>query len=83
MAFAPLRSCQDAIQAIFLSICKKPKYVLDADIAGCFDHINQEALLSKLNTYPAMRRVVHSWLKAGMMEQGIFAPTPRGTPQGG
>src|SRR6202790_623495 len=73
--FRPGRSCQDAIQAIFLSICKKPKYVLDADIAGCFDNINQEALLLKLNTYPTMRRIVHSWLKAGMLDQGVFAPT--------
>ncbi len=81
--FRPGRSCQDAIQAIFLAICKKPKYVLDADIAGCFDHIDQEALLSKLNTYPAMRRTIHSWLKAGMLDQGVFAPTSRGTPQGG
>jgi RNA-directed DNA polymerase len=81
--FRPGRSCQDAIQAIFLAICKKPKYVLDADIAGCFDNINQEALLSKLNTYPTMRRIVHSWLKAGMLDQGVFAPTSRGTPQGG
>ncbi len=81
--FRPGRSCQDAIQAIFLAICKKPKYVLDADIAGCFDNINQEALLSKLNTYPAMRRMVHSWLKAGMLDQGVFAPTSHGTPQGG
>src|SRR5579859_8158805 len=81
--FRPGRSCQDAIQAIFLAICKKPKYVLDADIAGCFDHIDQEALLSKLNTYPVMRRTIHSWLKAGMLDQGVFAPTSRGTPQGG
>src|SRR5713226_6689646 len=81
--FRPGRSCQDAIQAIFLAICKKPKYELDADIAGCFDNINQEALLSKLNTYPAMRRTIHAWLKAGMLEQGGFAPTSRGTPQGG
>jgi len=81
--FRPGRSCQDAIQAIFLAICKKPQYVLDADIAGCFDNINQEALLSKLNTYPAMRRMLHSWLKAGMLDQGVFAPTSRGIPQGG
>ncbi len=81
--FRPGRSCQDAIQAIFLAICKKPKYVLDADIAGCFDNINQEALLSKLNTFPAMRRSIRSWLKAGTMDQGVFAETSRGTPQGG
>jgi RNA-directed DNA polymerase len=81
--FRPGRSCQDAIQAIFLAICKKPKYVLDADIAGCFDHIEQEALLAKLQTYPAMRRTIHAWLKAGLLDQGVFAPTTRGTPQGG
>ena len=35
--FRPGRSCWDAIQAIFLSFHRKPKYVLDADIAKCFD----------------------------------------------
>lgn len=81
--FRPGRSCHDAIQAIFLAICKKPKYVLDADIRGCFDNINQEALLQKLNTFPAMRRIIRSWLKAGMMENGAFEETMSGTPQGG
>jgi RNA-directed DNA polymerase len=36
--FRPGRSCHDAIEAIFLFLRYKPKYVLDADIAGCFDH---------------------------------------------
>ena len=35
--FRPGRSCHDAIAAIFASINKKPKYVLDADISKCFD----------------------------------------------
>src|SRR5467141_1248499 len=35
--FRPGRSCQDAIQQIFNVICKQPRYVLDADIASCFD----------------------------------------------
>jgi RNA-directed DNA polymerase len=30
-----------------------------------------------------MRRMLRSWLKAGILDQGVFAPTPRGTPQGG
>ena len=38
-----------------LSIKQKDKYVLDADIRGAFDHISHQALLSKLETYPAMR----------------------------
>jgi RNA-directed DNA polymerase len=44
--FRPGRSCQDAIQAIFSAVRLKTKYVLDADIAKCFDRIDQEALLS-------------------------------------
>src|ERR687886_1133087 len=51
--FRPGRSCQDAVRAIYSAIRLKAKYVLDADIAKCFDKISHEALLNKLNTYPA------------------------------
>ena len=37
--FRPGRSCHDAIEAIFRAIRLKPKYVLDADIAKCFNCI--------------------------------------------
>ena len=33
----PGRSCHDALAAIFTAIGQKAKYVLDADIAKCFD----------------------------------------------
>jgi len=36
--FRPGRSCHDAIGAIYIQINKKAKYVLDADLKGCFDH---------------------------------------------
>src|SRR5205085_5045332 len=48
--FRPGRSCQDAIEAIYNNIRYKQKFVYDADIKGCFDNINQEALLEKLQT---------------------------------
>lgn len=35
--FRPAMSCHDAIEAIFSAIVQKPKFVLDADIAKCFD----------------------------------------------
>jgi len=38
--FRPGRGCHDAIAAIFNSIRYKPKWVLDADIAKCFDKID-------------------------------------------
>lgn len=81
--FRPGRSCHDAIGAIYNHIRFKPKFVLDADIKGCFDNINQEALLQKLKTYSSMRHVVKAWLKAGVLEGTDFSPTEMGTPQGG
>jgi len=81
--FRPGRSCHDAIGAIFDSIRNKAKYVLDADIAKCFDRINHKALLDKINTYPGLRKQIKSWLKSGVLDQGEIFPTKVGTPQGG
>lgn len=81
--FRPGRSCHDAVQAIFLQIQQCPKFVLDADIAKCFDRINHEALLTKLGTFPELRRVIKAWLQAGVMDGNHLFPTEEGTPQGG
>jgi RNA-directed DNA polymerase len=81
--FRPGRSAHDAIGAIFNGIRFKPKFVFDADIKGCFDNIDQEALLRKLNTYPKLTRLIRGWLKAGVLEGQDFTPTEEGTPQGG
>ncbi len=81
--FRPARSCHDAIEAIFTAIKHKPRYVLDADIKGCFDNISHDALLEKVNTYPKLRRIIRQWLKAGVMEDLNLIPTEQGTPQGG
>ncbi|MDJ0633517.1 MAG: group II intron reverse transcriptase/maturase [Xenococcaceae cyanobacterium MO_188.B29] len=81
--FRPGRSCHDAIEAIFLTIRSKPKFVLDADISKCFDNINHNQLLKKLNTYPTLRRQIRAWLKAGVMDGLELKPTSQGTPQGG
>jgi RNA-directed DNA polymerase len=81
--FRPARSCHDAIQAVFNAICQVPKYVLDADIAGCFDNIDHRKLLAKLNSYPQLNRQVKAWLKSGVMDNGNLLNTDKGTPQGG
>ncbi len=82
--FRPGRSCHDAISRIF-SLAQpqsKKKWVVDADIKGAFDHISHETLLTALDGFPA-KKLVDQWLKAGIMEQGVFAKTVMGTPQGG
>lgn len=83
--FRPGRSAHDAIEAIFRAIRSKPKYVLDADIAKCFDRINHSNLLAKINTSPSIRRQIRAWLKVDIVdfkqqtrEHGI-----QGVPQGG
>ncbi len=81
--FRPGRSAHDAITAIYIAICKKPKFVLDADLAKCFDRINHEKLLEKVNTFPTLQRQIRAWLKAGVIDEGEFFSTDEGTPQGG
>ncbi|MBE9146927.1 group II intron reverse transcriptase/maturase [Planktothrix mougeotii] len=77
------RSGHDAIAGIYNAINKKAKYVLDADIAKCFDRIDHQKLLEKLDTYPTLNRQIKSWLKAGVIDDKQLFPTSEGTPQGG
>ena len=81
--FRPGRSCQDAIKQIKNAIQTKAKYVLDADIAKCFDKINHLALLQKLGYTGKFRQQIKAWLKSGVIDQKVFTATSEGTPQGG
>ena len=80
--FRPGRSCHDAIEAIFMAIRYKPKYVLDADIEKCFDRIEHQELLRKVKTGPQIRRQLKAWLQAGVIDQGQWFRTESGTIQG-
>ena len=82
--FRPGRGCHDAIQAIY-QVVKGPNprrlQILDADLAGAFDRIAHEHILTMLGTFPA-RGMVEQWLKSGVVEQGRLHRTEEGTPQG-
>ena len=83
--FRPGRGGHDAIEVIFKTLCgdrSKRRWILDADLAGAFDSIDHEQLLSQLGSFPA-RGMVREWLQAGVIEKGRFTPTEEGTPQGG
>ncbi len=79
----PGRSSQDAVQQIWETIKIHPRYGLDADIASCFDRINQAALLEKMHTSPHFTRPIKEWLTAGVVDRDVCRPTEDGTPQGG
>ena len=80
--FRPGRSVHDAIGAIYLAINRQPKYVLDADIAKCFDRIDRDALLRKTGTFPTLQRLIKRWLNAGIVDNDVFSKTESGTQQG-
>jgi RNA-directed DNA polymerase len=73
--FRPGRNCHDAIAQAVLSIQQKPKYVLDADIAKCFDRIDHQALLNKLGYTGKIRGQIKEWLKAGNIDNSVFEET--------
>jgi RNA-directed DNA polymerase len=52
-------------------------------MAKCFDRIDHQALLAKLQAPPGIRRHVRAWLRSGIMEEDAFSHTLAGTPQGG
>merc|ERR1711935_26788 len=60
--FRPGRCPHDAIEAVYKSINRKPKYVLDADIEKCFDKIGHKPLLKKLNAHPKLTKQINNWL---------------------
>jgi RNA-directed DNA polymerase len=82
--FRPGRGCADAIASLFTTLkgTSKRVWIVDADLSAAFDRIDHSRLLAALGSFPA-RAMIVGWLKAGVVEDGIFAPTEEGTPQGG
>ncbi|MDJ0602006.1 MAG: group II intron reverse transcriptase/maturase [Crocosphaera sp.] len=83
--FRPGRSAHDAIGRIYTAINQNigGKYVLDADISKCFDKINHDYLLSKVDCPTPMKHQIKRWLKCGVIDNSVFEETDSGTPQGG
>ncbi|KAA8476849.1 RNA-directed DNA polymerase [Arcticibacter tournemirensis] len=80
--FRKERSTSDARERCFSLLSKKlgPQWILEADIKGCFDHINHDWLL---NHVPMDRDILQKWLKCGFIFKGERFQTEEGTPQGG
>ena len=74
--FRPGRGCHDAIQAIYQVVKgKSPKrqWVLDADLAGAFDRIAHDHILSQLGSFPA-RGMIRAVAEGGRGRAGSAAP---------
>ncbi len=85
--FRPNKSCHDALRALSQTVENQPiNYIVEADIKGFFDNVDQEQLMDFLSHRVADKRVlrlIKRFLKAGIQEDGQHKASETGTPQGG
>lgn len=85
--FRPARSCHKALMALSDTVEDNPvNHIVEADIKGFFDNVNQEWLLKFLAHRiedKRIQRMVKRFLKAGVSEDGSVTVNDEGTPQGG
>ena len=85
--FRPKRGCHDALRVLNQTIeGRGTEYIVEADIRGFFDAVDQDQLMKFLAHRIADKRIlryIKRFLKAGIQEDGVFRVSDRGTPQGG
>jgi RNA-directed DNA polymerase len=84
--FRPHRSAHMAIDRIKTFLEAGYVWVVDADIKGYFDAIPQEKLINEVAkeiSDSSMLKLIRSFLKSGVMVNGVYEFTESGTPQGG
>ncbi len=85
--FRPNRNCHQALDILDKAVMTKPvNVVVDMDIEKFFDTIDHKWLMKCLEQRIAdtnLLRLIGRFLNAGIMEEGKFSETDRGTPQGG
>ena len=84
--FRPGRSAHDALDALAVGIeRRRVNWILDADIRDYFSKLDHSWLGRFLEHRIADRRVlrlIQKWLRAGVIEDGVWSETVEGTPQG-
>lgn len=84
--FRPGRSCHDALRRVSGQLAEGYTHVVDIDIQGYFDTIDQERLMSLLEedvSDGALLTVIERFLNAGVLEDGVWEMSEAGVPQGG
>lgn len=84
--FRPNRGAQDALKKAQSYLNDGYEYAVGIDLERFFDTVNQSYLIELLSHTIKDGRVIsliHKFLYAGVMIDGVYHPTTEGTPQGG
>lgn len=84
--FRPQRSAHQALAQAGRYVAKGYEYVIDLDLEKFFDEVNHHRLMWLLNKRIGDARVlslIHRFLKAGLLQEGLMSQRTKGTPQGG
>lgn len=84
--FRPGRNAQQAVLQASEFIQEGNQWVVDIDMEKFFDKINHDRLMQRLSKGigdKRLLRLIHAYLRAGMMDGGLVEQRIAGTPQGG
>lgn len=84
--FRPNRSAHMAIDKVVEYLNEGYEWIVDLDIEKFFDTVNHDKLIQVLRLEvndSTTLNLIRKYLKAGVMENGVFTKTKIGTPQGG
>lgn len=85
--FRPNHNCHQALKAVYLMVMTKPiNWIIDIDIKGFFDNVEHgwmRKFLEHRIADPNFNSLISKFLKAGIIEEGKYSKTDKGTPQGG
>lgn len=84
--FRPNRSAHDAIHKVEEIYNHGYHYAVDLDLTAYFDNVNHDLLIKFIQQYvtdPWVLKLIRKFLTSGVMDQGLFVRSDKGTPQGG
>jgi len=84
--FRPKRSQHDALQVLIDEAWRGRRWVLESDVANCFEAIPHSKLMSAIEERIVDRRLLkllRAMLRVGVMEDQAVTRSASGTPQGG
>lgn len=84
--FRPARNAHQALEQANTYINEGYQQIIDLDLKAFFDRVNHDKLMGLLSRKVKDKRVlrlIHNYLKSGLLQDGIIQARRQGTPQGG